>query len=43
MSAVPGPDSELRTYKSNRADGARDGERGAVNDVVRELLQVMFS
>ena len=43
MSAVPGPESELRSFGSNRADGAREGERGAANDAIRELLKVIRS
>ena len=42
MSAVPGPESELRSFKSNRADGARDGDRGAANEAIRDLLKVTF-
>jgi hypothetical protein len=42
MSAVPDPESALRSFGSNRADGAREGERGAANDVIRELLKVTF-
>jgi len=43
MSAVPGPESELRSFGTNRADGAREGERGAANDAIRELLKVIRS
>ena len=42
MFAVPGPESELRTFGANRAEGAREGERGDANEAVRELLKVMF-